>query len=226
MRPSLVSSLVALAACSASEPPRDASPEPEGESDPNPVANVDLDWSMQRIGDELHIEYTVTNRRDHAIQVFDHLLDYDQAPYGSERIIVHDAEYASTVAFTHGFVHHVATDKLLGAPPDPAMRRLDAGSSIRGAAVVPIPLEAWLNYYFIKPLELGITHGILEVAVYDCFKPPCRAETLLGERRRLPEGAVSWIPLPPTPEWYQYDQSMQRIMRNNAARERARNKGQ
>lgn len=124
--------------------------------------SLGIEWSMKVSGDQLAIDYAITNRTGARIWVFDRLIA--SGVLDPDAVVVRDASEPQTVAFTKALVRTYV--KTLTIPP-PVARPLDPGKTIRGSASTPLPLAAYLNYAHVKPLAGGATHAILEIGYTD-----------------------------------------------------------
>ena len=151
--------------------------------------DLELTWTLQRVskqphidyqsGDQLRIDYRVTNHRATAVQLVDRLLWRREA--NPDIIIVRNDSLPNTIAFTRAFVR---TKELLLSLPTPTVRVVDPGEVIEAHAFAPWPPNAWHpDSRKVDPLTPGATHGILEIGYID--EPGAELEAI-----EMPAGVV------------------------------------
>lgn len=164
--------LWAAVACAARPAPEQqaatpASPTPTTSEAPvqNPaaVADLHLDWTLQKVGDHLEIHYRLKNDGKERVYVVDQLYSGTSGPRTAEptRVIVAPSDRPDTVRFVRGVVETAANAEF-DYPPGADF--LDPGQVHEGSASVPLPLGPWHPYAPPDPLPASPRFATLEIA--------------------------------------------------------------
>lgn len=131
-----------------------------------------LDWTMTRIdgGRRLRIDYTFNNRSNGRLYVWDQMVvtqnsDLLTAP---DAINVVNSDKPGTVRFVRGYVR---SDSKINIEYNPGVRPVEAGQSVTGSAVVPLPVQSWHSYGYAQPLNSVPTAAVLEIAYFPGSQP-------------------------------------------------------
>lgn len=137
--------------------PVDASPPDAPTPDPGAAARagnpLDLDWTLVRAGDHLHLEYSVHNASAISVSLLDHLLVDGERHDAFDRAVVRNGAKPGMVEFVRGFAQLENVGRGIAMIYHPAMRRLEPGATATGAADIPLPLTAWHNFGWAVTLK-------------------------------------------------------------------------
>lgn len=132
-----------------------------------PPAPLGLTWDMHVDGDQLRIDYTVTNSTDHRVTVVDALWK-SGGGFDSDSILVRADMRADTITFTRAFV-----------PPGPNWRvehverklphyvDLPPHGELRGTAHTKLPLGAVHNFAGSYAITGARASAVLEVGFFE-----------------------------------------------------------
>ena len=162
----------------------------DGRPDMRPTTGtaVTLDWTMSRDGDQLQIDYTVSNPTPARIYVLDELPVGDA--FAPDAIIVMgDPDAPDTVRLSRALIRTL--EKVLTIPM-PGARAVEPGATLTGTARAPWPLRAWHNYSTVDPLRGQPAQAVLQIGYV--ADPGASGFT----QRHLPDGTTVTVPTPAT----------------------------
>lgn len=151
-----------------------------------PPSPIGLVWEMHVEGDQLRIDYTITNGTDHAISAVDALWKSGGGS-DSDSIVVRAGKPPDTIAFTRAFV-----------PPPPGWKiehvdrkaphyvEIPAAGELRGTAHTKLPLGAAHNFAGTYAITGTRAKAVLEIGFVDGKKPD---KLLRSAVKPLPAGA-------------------------------------
>jgi len=117
---------------------------------------------MRREGEQLRIDYTITNGTAGRITVVDAL----GGSAASDAIIVRAATESDAIAFTRAFVPPQPGFKPYHQP-SPHYRNVPPAGELRGIAHVGVPLVPWHNFTGSWAITGTRTRAVLEIGYYD-----------------------------------------------------------
>lgn len=134
-----------------------------------PPTPVTLDFTMKREGESLHIDYTITNRTKASFLVRDVMVIPAAEPADLKLVAAPDALITvggmreTEVRFVRG---DIAPDSKVTTRYPAALRVLDGAGTLKGSAVVALPLTAWHPYGKVDALEAVPTTAVLEIQIF------------------------------------------------------------
>ncbi|MCE9577068.1 MAG: hypothetical protein K8W52_28230 [Deltaproteobacteria bacterium] len=85
--------------------------------------------------------------------MLDHLLVNGERHDAFDRVVVRNGARPGVVEFVRGFAQLENVGRGIAMTYDPAMRRLEPGATVTGAADIPLPLTAWHNFGWAVELK-------------------------------------------------------------------------
>ncbi len=160
-----------------------------------PMSPIGLVWDMRVEGDQLRIEYTITNSTDHRITAVDALwktgVDFD-----ADSIIVRADSRPDTIALTRAFVRPGPNWKIEHVDRKaPHYADVPPHGELRGTAHTKLPLGAAHNFSGIYAITGTRTTAVLEVGF---FEDATADASSVGETRHQPDkllrGVIKRLP--------------------------------
>jgi hypothetical protein len=129
--------------------------------------DVSVSWSLRLVsgGSRLHLDYTVANKSNERILVWDLVVTTENNKLVSrpDAISTIVGDSPDTALFVRG---HVFPNSRVNVEYVPGVRAVDAGKSLQGSAEVPLPLQAWLAYGQVQPFTQVPTKAVFELQFF------------------------------------------------------------
>lgn len=126
---------------------------------------LDVSLSMTAQGKHLRIEYAVTNNTKHKILLWDLVVEAEGGKLVARpsAISTVNGDQPGSVLFVRG---RVQPQSRVNVEYVPGLREVGAGQRATGSAEVKLPLESWLAYGAVQPLETVPKTAVFELQYF------------------------------------------------------------